>query len=104
MSPYDCPNCGEQMQDEHAHYRCHACGFLEPCCSGMPGPIVYVPPLPDALRLNMQRRIAEDLCEVCVQTSPESWPGALCDECLLIALREGYSTSAPSSALLSSGR
>lgn len=33
-----CPNCGatEEWQPEHAHQRCRACGFIEPCCEGAP--------------------------------------------------------------------
>jgi len=27
-----CPNCGEQMQPEHAHYRCGGCGYRDSCC------------------------------------------------------------------------
>jgi hypothetical protein len=27
-----CPNCGAQMQPEHAHYRCGACGYRDSCC------------------------------------------------------------------------
>lgn len=27
-----CPNCNSQMQPEHAHYRCSACGYRDSCC------------------------------------------------------------------------
>ena len=27
-----CLNCGEEMQPEHAHYRCLACGWRDSCC------------------------------------------------------------------------
>ena len=27
-----CPSCGTQMQPEHAHYRCPACGYRDSCC------------------------------------------------------------------------
>lgn len=27
-----CPSCGGQMQPEHAHYRCPACGYRDSCC------------------------------------------------------------------------
>ncbi|HEY5944594.1 MAG TPA: hypothetical protein VIV40_03845 [Kofleriaceae bacterium] len=27
-----CPNCGTQMQPEHAHYKCAACGYRDSCC------------------------------------------------------------------------
>jgi len=27
-----CPNCGSQMQPEHAHYKCGACGYRDSCC------------------------------------------------------------------------
>lgn len=27
-----CPSCGTQMQPEHAHYRCGACGYRDSCC------------------------------------------------------------------------
>jgi len=27
-----CPNCGAQMQPEHAHYRCGECGYRDSCC------------------------------------------------------------------------
>lgn len=27
-----CPNCNSQMQPEHAHYRCTACGYRDSCC------------------------------------------------------------------------
>jgi len=27
-----CPNCGAQMQPEHAHYRCAECGYRDSCC------------------------------------------------------------------------
>ena len=27
-----CPNCGTQMQPEHAHYRCGECGYRDSCC------------------------------------------------------------------------
>jgi hypothetical protein len=27
-----CPNCGSQMQPEHAHYKCAACGYRDSCC------------------------------------------------------------------------
>ncbi len=27
-----CPNCSSQMQPEHAHYRCGACGYRDSCC------------------------------------------------------------------------
>ena len=28
----DCPNCGEPMAPEHAHYRCTGCGWRDSCC------------------------------------------------------------------------
>ena len=27
-----CPSCNTQMQPEHAHYRCPACGYRDSCC------------------------------------------------------------------------
>ena len=27
-----CPSCASQMQPEHAHYRCPACGYRDSCC------------------------------------------------------------------------
>jgi hypothetical protein len=27
-----CPNCNTQMQPEHAHYKCLACGYRDSCC------------------------------------------------------------------------
>jgi predicted RNA-binding Zn-ribbon protein involved in translation (DUF1610 family) len=27
-----CMQCGEQMREEHAHYRCPACGWRDSCC------------------------------------------------------------------------
>ncbi len=27
-----CPSCSTQMQPEHAHYRCPACGYRDSCC------------------------------------------------------------------------
>jgi transposase len=27
-----CPSCATQMQPEHAHYRCPACGYRDSCC------------------------------------------------------------------------
>jgi hypothetical protein len=27
-----CLNCGTEMQPEHAHYRCRACGWRDSCC------------------------------------------------------------------------
>jgi tRNA(Ile2) C34 agmatinyltransferase TiaS len=27
-----CPSCGAQMQPEHAHYKCPACGYRDSCC------------------------------------------------------------------------
>ena len=27
-----CPNCGAQMQPEHAHYKCADCGYRDSCC------------------------------------------------------------------------
>lgn len=29
-----CWNCGLEMQPEHAHYRCRACGWRDSCCDG----------------------------------------------------------------------
>jgi hypothetical protein len=29
-----CLQCGEQMREEHAHYRCPACGWRDSCCDG----------------------------------------------------------------------
>jgi hypothetical protein len=29
-----CLACGEQMHEEHAHYRCPACGWRDSCCDG----------------------------------------------------------------------
>ena len=29
-----CLACGEQMREEHAHYRCPACGWRDSCCDG----------------------------------------------------------------------
>jgi hypothetical protein len=31
-----CPNCGQQMKPEHAHYRCAYCGYRDTCCDGAP--------------------------------------------------------------------
>jgi len=31
-----CPSCGQQMQPEHAHYRCRFCGYRDTCCDGAP--------------------------------------------------------------------
>jgi hypothetical protein len=27
-----CPNCNIEMQPEHAHYKCAACGYRDSCC------------------------------------------------------------------------
>lgn len=27
-----CPQCNTLMQPEHAHYRCHTCGYRDSCC------------------------------------------------------------------------
>jgi len=27
-----CPNCQTEMQPEHAHYKCPACGYRDSCC------------------------------------------------------------------------
>jgi hypothetical protein len=27
-----CATCGTEMQPEHAHYRCLACGYRDSCC------------------------------------------------------------------------
>jgi hypothetical protein len=27
-----CWQCGTPMEPEHAHHRCPACGYIEPCC------------------------------------------------------------------------
>jgi hypothetical protein len=27
-----CPSCSTQMQPEHAHYKCPACGYRDSCC------------------------------------------------------------------------
>lgn len=27
-----CDACGAPMEPEHAHYRCPACGYIQPCC------------------------------------------------------------------------
>ncbi len=27
-----CPSCNTQMQPEHAHYKCPACGYRDSCC------------------------------------------------------------------------
>jgi hypothetical protein len=27
-----CPNCSTEMQPEHAHYKCAACGYRDSCC------------------------------------------------------------------------
>ncbi len=27
-----CPNCQSEMQPEHAHYKCAACGYRDSCC------------------------------------------------------------------------
>jgi hypothetical protein len=27
-----CPQCSSEMQPEHAHYRCLACGYRDSCC------------------------------------------------------------------------
>ncbi len=27
-----CPNCSTEMQPEHAHYKCPACGYRDSCC------------------------------------------------------------------------
>jgi hypothetical protein len=27
-----CPNCNAEMQPEHAHYKCAACGYRDSCC------------------------------------------------------------------------
>ncbi|MGZ4734197.1 MAG: hypothetical protein ACXVKA_10460 [Acidimicrobiia bacterium] len=29
-----CLACGEAMREEHAHYRCPACGWRDSCCDG----------------------------------------------------------------------
>jgi hypothetical protein len=39
-----CPSCGEQMYAEHAHNRCPACLYYEPCCDGAPASICRVEP------------------------------------------------------------
>ena len=33
---FNCPNCGQKMQEERQHFRCTKCGFIEPCCEGGP--------------------------------------------------------------------
>ena len=27
-----CPECGADMDPEHAHYRCPSCGYRDSCC------------------------------------------------------------------------
>jgi hypothetical protein len=27
-----CPVCSTPMEPEHAHHKCPACGYIEPCC------------------------------------------------------------------------
>ncbi|MGE5184863.1 MAG: hypothetical protein ACM31C_22480 [Acidobacteriota bacterium] len=27
-----CPSCSTEMQPEHAHYKCPACGYRDSCC------------------------------------------------------------------------
>jgi hypothetical protein len=27
-----CDACGHPMEPEHAHYKCAACGYIQPCC------------------------------------------------------------------------
>ena len=27
-----CPDCGVEMNPEHAHYRCPSCGYRDSCC------------------------------------------------------------------------
>jgi tRNA(Ile2) C34 agmatinyltransferase TiaS len=27
-----CPVCQAPMEPEHAHHKCPACGYIEPCC------------------------------------------------------------------------
>jgi len=27
-----CPVCSAPMEPEHAHHKCPACGYIEPCC------------------------------------------------------------------------
>ncbi len=29
-----CLQCGAGMREEHAHYRCPACGWRDSCCDG----------------------------------------------------------------------
>jgi predicted RNA-binding Zn-ribbon protein involved in translation (DUF1610 family) len=29
-----CLACGARMQQEHAHFRCPACGWRDSCCDG----------------------------------------------------------------------
>jgi len=29
-----CWQCGTPMREEHAHYRCPACGWRDSCCDG----------------------------------------------------------------------
>jgi len=29
-----CLQCGSPMREEHAHYRCPACGWRDSCCDG----------------------------------------------------------------------
>ncbi|MFO7591406.1 MAG: hypothetical protein R6X23_11020 [Acidimicrobiia bacterium] len=29
-----CLQCGAEMREEHAHYRCPACGWRDSCCDG----------------------------------------------------------------------
>jgi hypothetical protein len=31
-----CPDCGNRMSPEHAHYRCRFCGYRDTCCDGAP--------------------------------------------------------------------
>lgn len=31
-----CPECGNSMAPEHAHYRCALCGYRDTCCDGAP--------------------------------------------------------------------
>ena len=28
----ECPMCGAALAPEHAHFRCHSCGWRDSCC------------------------------------------------------------------------
>lgn len=87
---FQCPSCGEQLRDEHQHWRCDSCGLIEPCCDGAPGPAEKVDAYPEAARGILLQRLRRDLCSKCIDFDPDTWPDALCAECSALVEEEGW--------------